>query len=181
MKLKTPEPTGEERFFGDDEIIVSKTDTKGRLTYTNQVFLSISGYIESEMLGQPHNVIRHPEMPRGVFKLLWETIQSGAELFAFVKNLCKDGAHYWVLAHVTPTFDGQGQITGYHSSRRVPDREALRQIEEIYEMVNRVEARHPNPKTAAEAGFNELNRILQENGVEYDAFIFSLLNRRLAA
>ncbi|MBT3307547.1 MAG: PAS domain S-box protein [Alphaproteobacteria bacterium] len=78
--------TGVERFFEDDEIIVSKTDLKGRVTYANRVFLRLAGYTEQEVLGQPHSIIRHPEMPRCVFKLLWDTLEDGKEIFAYVIN-----------------------------------------------------------------------------------------------
>ena len=98
--------TGVERTFGEDEIIVSKTDLTGRITYANDVFLRISGYAEAEVLGQPHSIIRHPGTPRAVFSLLWRTIESGREIFAYVVNRAKNGDHYWVLAHVTPTFSG---------------------------------------------------------------------------
>src|SRR5579871_2355063 len=114
MKKTTVIPTNHEVTFGDDEIIVSKTDIKGHIQYANEVFLRISGYSENEVLGEPHNVIRHPDMPRCIFKLLWDTISSGHEIFAYVKNLCKDGSYYWVLAHVTPTFNNYGEIIGYH-------------------------------------------------------------------
>ena len=97
--------TGVERFFDKDEIIVSKTDLKGRMTYCNDVFLRIAGYTEQELLGQPHSIIRHPDMPRCVFKLLWDTIGAGKEIFAYVINRAKNGDHYWVLAHVTPSRD----------------------------------------------------------------------------
>jgi PAS domain S-box len=103
--------TGVERTFGTDEIIVSKTDPKGRIIYANEVFLRLAGYAESEIIGQPHSIIRHPDMPRCVFKLLWDTVQSGNEIFAYVVNRSKNGDHYWVLAHVTPTFDGQGNMS----------------------------------------------------------------------
>ena len=114
--------TGVEQTFADDEIIVSKTDTSGRITYANDVFLRICGYREDELLDQPHSMIRHPDMPRAVFKLLWDRISSGGEIFAFVVNCCRNGDHYWVLAHVTPDFDEAGRIVGYHSSRRLPKR-----------------------------------------------------------
>ena len=97
-----PTPTGRERTFGPDELIVSKTDLKGRMTYANDVFLRISGYDLDELIGQPHSLIRHPEMPRGLFRLLWQRISTGHEVFAFINNLAKTGDHYWVLAHVTP-------------------------------------------------------------------------------
>jgi PAS domain S-box-containing protein len=113
-----PTPTGRERTFDDEEIIVSKTDLSGRITYANDVFLRISGYTEAEVIGQPHSLIRHPDMPRSVFNLLWKTIGAGQEIFAYVVNMAKNGDHYWVLAHVTPTFGPAGDIIGFHSNRR---------------------------------------------------------------
>lgn len=98
MGRNRPTPTGVERRFGEDELIVTKTDLKGRITYCNEVFVRMSGYTEQECLGEPHNIIRHPDMPRCVFKLLWDTIQGGQEIFAYVLNLSKNGDHYWVLA-----------------------------------------------------------------------------------
>ena len=104
MQTTAVRPTGVERTFGADEIIVSKTDPKGRLTYANHVFCrSLRATPSPMLLGQPHNIIRHPDMPGGVFKLAWETIAGGSEIFAYVLNLASDGAHYWVLAHVTPS------------------------------------------------------------------------------
>src|SRR5262245_50009336 len=95
--------TGRERSFGQDDIIVSKTDLKGRLIYANRVFLDIADLTLKETIGQPHSLIRHPHMPRCIFKLLWERIQAGKELFAYVMNRSKNGDHYWVIAHVTPS------------------------------------------------------------------------------
>ncbi|HMO11052.1 MAG TPA: PAS domain-containing protein, partial [Actinotalea sp.] len=117
MRPSSVMPTGVERTFGADEIIVSKTDPKGRITYANQVFLRVSGYREDEVVGQPHSIVRHPDMPRAVFALLWETIQAGREIFAYINNLAADGAHYWVFAHVTTSRAG-GALVGYHSNRR---------------------------------------------------------------
>ena len=117
--------TGHERFFDPTEPIVSKTDTKGRITYANAVFRHIADYSEEELLGAPHSILRHPDMPRCVFKLLWDTISTGNEIFAYVINRAKNGDHYWVFAHVTPSFDKTGKIISYHSSRRVPRRDAI--------------------------------------------------------
>ena len=88
--------TGVERHLAPHDIVVSKTDIKGRITYANQVFLDIAGYVEKEVIGRPHNIVRHPEMPRAVFKLLWDTISQGNEIFAYVVNRAKNGDHYWV-------------------------------------------------------------------------------------
>jgi len=130
--MKRPTPTQVERTFGEDEIIVSKTDTRGRITYANDVFCRVSLYSEDELLGQPHSLIRHPDMPRAVFQLLWDAIQAGREIFAYVVNLAADGAHYWVLAHVTPSFDPAGRVVGYHSNRRSPHRDAVTAASELY-------------------------------------------------
>lgn len=166
--------TGVERSFGADEIIVSKTDTKGRIIYANEVFLRLAGYSEPEILGQPHSIIRHPSMPRCVFKLLWDTIQAGKECFAYVVNRSKNGDHYWVLAHVTPTFDAQGNIVSYHSNRRSPRREAVAKADALYQELLAVEARHEDRKQGMEAGFKALVDKLQALGVPYDEFVFAL-------
>ncbi|PQO34007.1 PAS domain-containing protein [Blastopirellula marina] len=167
--------TGHERTFGEDEIIVSKTDPKGIITYANQTFIHMAGYTEEELLGTPHNIIRHPDMPRCVFKLLWDTIAAGNEVFAFVVNLCKNGDHYWVLAHVTPSFDAAGRITGYHSSRRVPDRSAVEQVIPIYASLKKIEDSNPDWRAGMHEAEAELGRLLQSVGMSYDEFAFSLV------
>jgi PAS domain S-box-containing protein len=166
--------SGVERTFGTDEIIVSKTDLKGRIIYANEVFLRLSSYQEREILGQPHSIIRHPAMPRCVFKLLWDTIQAGKECFAYVLNRSKNGDHYWVLAHVTPTFDPQGNIVSYHSNRRSPRRAAITKAEALYAELLAVEARSDDRKAGMEAGFQALVDKLQALGVPYDEFVFAL-------
>ena len=170
-----PTVTGKEVFFGDNEIIVSKTDLKGHLTYANDVFLDIAGYTEAEVLGKPHSLIRHPRMPRCVFKLLWETISGGGELFAYVMNRCKNGDHYWVLAHVTPSRNETGEIIGYHSSRRVPNRKILEgTIVPLYEQLRRKEDSFENRKEGMNAAFGDITQMLQSKGVAYDEFIARL-------
>lgn len=168
-------PTGREVFFKQDEIIVSKTDIKGHITYTNKVFLDVAGYSEEELIGAPHSVIRHPEMPRCVFKLLWDTLAEKKEIFAYVINSCKNGDHYWVLAHVTPSCDADGQVCGYHSNRRVPSRLVLDEtIIPLYKMLLEEENRHSNRKEGMNSAFQMLLSILEEKGVQYDEFVFSL-------
>lgn len=167
-------PSGVERTFGQDEIIVSKTDPKGIIRYANDVFLRVSCYTEAELIGKPHNIIRHPDMPRGVFKLMWDTIAAGDEIFAYVVNLAADGAHYWVFAHVTPSYDVQGRLTGYHSNRRSPDRGAVRQIEELYAVLRREEQRAGAGHASVEASVDHLERLLRERRVTYDEFVWSL-------
>ncbi|CAA7623464.1 PAS domain-containing protein [Magnetospirillum sp. UT-4] len=166
--------TGVERHFGTDEIIVSKTDTKGRITYANDVFMRVAGYTEREVLGQPHSIIRHPAMPRCVFKLLWDTIEAGDECFAYVVNRCKNGDHYWVLAHVTPTFDAARSIVSYHSSRRNPPREAVAKAEGLYRELAAIEAAADDRKAGMEAAFLALIDRLHAAGLRYDEFVFTL-------
>jgi len=167
--------TGVERTFSDDEIIVSKTDPTGRLMYVNDVFLRLAGMTEAETVGQPHSVIRHPEMPRAIFKLLWDTIASGKELFAYVVNRSKNGDHYWVLAHVTPSFDARGQVIGYHSNRRTANRRVLETvIQPLYKQLLDIENSNPNRKDGMNEAYNTLLKILEEKGIAYDEFIFSL-------
>ncbi len=167
--------TGKERFFADDDIIVSKTDLKGRITYANQVFLQIADYTEKEVLGQPHSMIRHPDMPRCIFKLLWDTISQGKEIFAYVINRTKFGDHYWVLAHVTPTFDEDGKtIKGYHSNRRVPNPEALEVVKPLYAELKGEEEKHANAKDGMNAAYKLLQQKLTDAGMKYDEFILSL-------
>ena len=166
--------TGVERRFGEQEILVSKTDLAGRVTYANRVFLRIAGYDEDEILGQAHSIIRHPDMPRCVFHFLWERIEAGHEVFAYVVNRASNGDHYWVLAHVTPTFNADGRIVGYHSNRRCPERAAIDAVAKIYAALRAEEEQHDSRKAAIAAGRELLDRTLADAGVTYDEFVFSL-------
>jgi PAS domain S-box-containing protein len=169
------QPTSVERHFDRGDIIVSKTDTKGRITYANAVFCAVSGYTLPELIGAPHSLIRHPDMPRAVFKLLWDTILDGREVFAYVKNLSKSGAYYWVFAHVTPSYAKDGQIIGFHSNRRVPERRILDGvIIPLYADVLREEAKHRNGKEALAAGFKHLVDFVSAKRMTYEELIFSL-------
>jgi PAS domain S-box-containing protein len=174
MTTRSP-PTGREVFFPEDDIIVSKTDLKGRITYANQLFCQISEYTEGELLNKPHSIIRHPDMPRSVFKLLWDTIAEGREIFAYVKNMSRSGHTYWVFAHVTPSYDRNKKIIGYHSNRRAPSRDVLsRTIEPLYAALLAEENRHKNGQQSLAAGYQTLTHVLTEKSISYDELIFSL-------
>lgn len=176
MVTLTDAPAGEEVRFGLEDIIVSKTDAKGRITYVNRVFLDVSGYTRNELLGQPHSIIRHPDMPAGVFKLLWDTIQGGHEIFAYVKNSAKGGRFYWVLAHVTPSFDAQGRIVGYHSNRRCPDREAIARIDPVYRTMRELERGQRVKAQAAAVSAEHLEGMLREAGLDYESYVWRLIH-----
>lgn len=168
-------PSGNERFFDKDDLIVSKTDLKGHITYANDIFLEVAGYSAEEVIGQPHNMIRHPDMPRCVFKLLWDTIQTGTEIFAYVINMAKNGDYYWVLAHVTPSYDAGGEIIGYHSTRRVPNPDTIgNTIVPLYRDLKAIEDAPENRKDGMNAAFDKLVEILNEKETRYDEFVATL-------
>ena len=172
--MTTIQPTNVARTFGQDELIVTKTNLKGVLQYANPLFIDLAGYSEDELLGKPHSVIRHPEMPRAVFALLWEAIQAGREIFAYVKNMSSNGDHYWVYAHVTPSFDGTGQVVGYHSNRRCPDDAAIAKVESLYAEMRAAERAVGDGPASHEAGRARLDEELEKHGLSYDEFVFSL-------
>lgn len=174
-------PSGEERTFAPDDIIVSKTDLTGHLTYVNDVFLDVSRFDEGDLIGRPHNVIRHPDMPSAVFKLLWDEIQAGREVFAYVVNLAADGAHYWVLAHVTPTFGPGGALMGFHSNRRTATAGALARVVPVYDRIRAVERAAGRRSQAVAEGEAELDRVLAEAGTTYDRWVWSLEPQEVAA
>jgi PAS domain S-box-containing protein len=174
MARPTTRPSGRSRSFGEDEIIVTKTDLKGCITYANSVFIKVSGFSEAEVLGQAHNIIRHPNMPGCVFKLLWDHLHAGKEIFAYVNNMAKNGDNYWVFAHVTPSFNGRGEIVGYHSNRRAPFPDAMPKVEALYERLFNEEQRHSVRAKAVQASFDMLQSDLQKAGVSYGEFVFSL-------
>ena len=172
-RLAVP-PSGREITFDEREIIVSKTDTRGVITYANDVFQRVSGYTEAELVGQPHNLIRHPDMPACVFQLLWDTIGNGQEIFAYVLNQARNGDAYWVFAHVTPSWDSAGRIVCYHSNRRVPYADALPKVRGLYAALLAEEQRHSNAKDGIAAGVRMVQDTLRSAGVTYDQFVFSL-------
>jgi len=167
--MQRPQPNSHERQLSEDDFIVSKTDMKGKIIYGNKIFIQISGYQESELLGAPHSILRHPDMPKAVFKLLWERIQNKQEIFAYVKNLSKDGSYYWVFANVTITLDGEDNPRDYHSVRRKPSIKAMEVIPGLYQKLLEEEKR-----SGMDGSIKLLNTILNEQGVDYDTFIFNL-------
>ncbi|MDQ7043813.1 MAG: PAS domain-containing protein [Sulfurimonas sp.] len=149
--------------------MVSKTDQKGKILYGNRTFIKLSGYEEFELLGKPHSILRHPDMPKIVFQLLWDRLKEKKEIFAYVKNLCKDGSFYWVYANVTVTLDENEKVIDLHSVRRKPSRESMQVIPALYQQLLEKEK-------SAGVGASEklLHKVLQEQGTNYDDFIFNL-------
>ena len=155
--------------MGKDDFIVSKTDTKGRITYVNKIFMSMADYTEEELLGKPHNIIRHPDMPKAVFKLLWEMVQKKEEIFAYVINKTKHGDDYWVYANVTPSLDAKGNIIGYYSVRRRPNPKALEIIKPLYRDMLAAER-----SGGVDAGTKVLTELLAAKGASYNELIIHI-------
>lgn len=159
----------EEIILNSDALITSKTDLKGNIIYANNDFLKYAGYRVDELLKKPHSIIRHEDMPRTVFKCLWDYIQRGEEIFAFVKNRAKDGRFYWVFANVTASFDAQGNIINYYSVRRAPNRKVLPLIQEVYQVLLDKEK-----QGGINAGLKALNEIVNSYKTRYNQLIFNL-------
>lgn len=157
----------------ENDFIVSKTDLSGKITYGNRIFQEFAGYSEKELLGVQHNIIRHPDMPRAVFKLLWDTIREEKEIFAFVKNLASDGSFYWVFANVTPDYDANGKVTGYLSVRRKPRPDAISVISDVYRQMLEIE-RKTGVKEGMAAATGFLLELLEEKGTSYEELVLTL-------
>ena len=119
--------------------IISKTDLKGIITFVNTPFCKLAGYSKEELIGKPHNIIRHPDMPKQVFKELWETIEKNQKWRGFVKNLRKDGKYYWVEAYIEPIFDDNGKKIGYISARKPVSDEDKEKYTKIYSEMKKKE------------------------------------------
>jgi PAS domain S-box-containing protein len=128
----TKQIKNEEKIMSANDFIVSKTDTRGFITYCNRIFVDMAGWSRQELIGANHNIIRHPDMPKIAFKIVWNLISNKKEFFGFVKNLRKDGGYYWVLAYITADEDLNGNIIGYSSFRKKPSKKAIEEITPIY-------------------------------------------------
>lgn len=178
--LNSTSPQAKAEEFAVNELFFSTTDSRGRITSGNHVFQRVSGYSHEELMGAAHNIIRHPDMPRTVFKLVWDTIQRGEAIIGYVKNQSKDGNFYWVLAYITPI---QG---GYLSLRLKPTSGLLEKISPIYAELKQIEAAHTDEKDHGKSGMTtgaqRLGEILQGMGfASYSAFMQAALQTEIKA
>lgn len=139
-RTSTLKTSPRERAYPEGRLIVSRTDLNGTITHCNEAFVEISGYSRDELIGQPHCILRHPDIPRAVYKDLWDTLQAGKKWHGYVKNLCKDGSHYWVYATAVPNLRG-GKVVGYSSVRREPSRKKITEAEALYKTMLASEVR----------------------------------------
>lgn len=157
------------KMMSDEDFIVSKTDLKGKITYCNKIFMDMAEYSEAELLGKPHNLIRHPDMPKAVFKLLWNNIENKEEVFAYVINKTKNNNDYWVFANITTSLDERGNKIGYYSVRRKPNPKALEVIIPLYKKMKEAER-----DGGVEASTKVLLDVLNEKGMVYNELMISL-------
>lgn len=157
----------------ENEIIITKTDQKGRITYANRRFMQIAGYAEPELLGKHHNIIRHQDMPRGVFRLLWQTLQSKKEFFGYVKNATADGGFYWVFANITPDYQVDSTLAGYFSVRRRPNYQAIQKVSQWYQQMLTIEA-NETPSRAPEGSLLWLKDQIKQQACSYDELLIQL-------
>jgi len=163
MKKPHITPTDKETVLKSGEFIVSKTDLKSKIIYGNEYFIEISGYSEEEILGQPHNILRHPDVPQVAFKILYELLDKGDEFFGFVKNLKKDGGYYWVFANISPSFNANGEIVGYYSVRRKPIDGFKKIIEPLYAQLKEIEE-----KSGMSASYEVVQNLLKEKNLTFN-------------
>ena len=167
--------TGIQTEFAKTSILVSKTNPTGVIIYANPEFCDVAGYTLDELLGKPHSCIRHPDMPRAVFSLMWETLKAQREFFGYVVNRCADGNHYWVFAQVVPDIDPKtGETVSFHSTRRWADPASCQRAMDVYRQLLAAEAVERAPRAAVAAGRKALDEILSHAGMTYEQWAFSL-------
>ena len=160
----------EEIKFSRKKFIVSKTDVKGNIIFINKNFTEISGYSEAELIGEPHNISRHPDMPRAIFYLVWQNLLKGQAISGVIKNLAKDGRYYWVIADFEAKLHTDGNINALTAFRRAAPQDVIDTIEELYLALLAIEKKHGMEKSLL-----YLQGFLEEQELTYDEFISELI------
>jgi len=172
--MSKPTPKDEEIILNPKRYIVSKTDPKGIIEYGNDYFVEISGYSEAELIGKPHSLIRHPDMPKIVFKMMWDRINQGQNIMAVVKNLAKDGRYYWVVTEFEPKRDPiTNEIISHTAFRKAAPKKAVEAIEPIYKKLLEIEQ-----ESGMEGSEKYLRSFLEEKNMTYDEFIDNLVGNK---
>ena len=169
LNLNALELLKKEIFLEDDTLITSKTDLKGKITYGNLDFIKYVGYKEEDFLGKPHNLVRHPFMPRTAFKLLWDTLHAKKEFFAYVCNRTKTGTTYWVFTNVTPSFDEKGNVIGYYSVRRRSSKAGVEASIGVYKKLLEIEK-----NGTMEQGVQFVTDFLEQNQITWGELMANL-------
>ena len=166
-------PTNVEITVPDDKILVTKTDPEGIISYVNSEFIKLSGYSESELLGKQHNISRHPDMPRVIFKLLWDILKNNREFNGYFKNMSKNGDYYWGFVNVTPIFSIDNELLGYNSIWRQANADKLNYIQNLYHELLEIEQQSSSSDGVEEAQF-KLDSVLNGREKGYDEFILTI-------
>ncbi|QKX07608.1 PAS domain-containing protein [Aquimarina sp. TRL1] len=164
--MKYPTPLDEEIILDPQETIMSKTNPHGTIEYANDYFMNICGYEEHELIGKPHNIIRHPDMPKVIFKWLWERLKKKENIHALVKNLAKDGRYYWVITDFEVKCNEYGEIDSLFARRKAPPRKTIQLVRELYKKLLAIEK-----ASGVEVSEKYLIGFLEEKGKTYDEFI----------
>ncbi len=171
--MTKPQPNETEHIVKNVDLIVSKSDAEGNITYVNPIFVKISGYSQASLLEQPHSILRHPDMPKVIFEYLWKNIKEGKDVVAYVKNLCADGGYYWVLATVKMAKNPDGSFRNYMSTRRCITQEAKDQISQFYKELLDVEK-----EQSYEASYEMFENFLTKHNI-YDNQAFNTYMKSL--
>jgi PAS domain S-box-containing protein len=172
--VKRPIPRDNEIKLNTKRYIVSKTDTQGIIEYGNDYFVEISGYSEEELIGRPHSLIRHPDMPKIVFKMMWDRINKAQNIMAVVKNLAKDGSYYWVITEFEPKVDPiTNEIISHTAFRKAAPAKVVEAIAPIYAKLIEIEK-----EDGMEASEKYLRGFLEEKNMSYDEFVDELVGNK---
>ncbi len=169
-----PQPVNKEIKLNNKRYIVSKTDSKGIIEYGNDYFVEISGYSEAELIGQAHNIVRHPDMPKVVFKMMWDRIKKAQNIMAVVKNMAKDGSYYWVVTEFEPKVDPiSNEIISHTAFRKAAPQKAIDTMEPIYQKLLEIEK-----DGGMDASEKYLRGFLEEKRMSYDDFIDGVVGNK---
>lgn len=169
-RLTPPTPIDKEITLDNNKVLLSITNPQGVIEYCNDDFVEVSGYEEYELAGSAHNIVRHPDMPRVVFKLMWERIQNKENIIAIVKNLAKTGRYYWVMTDFVIKEDKDGNIIGYKAFRKPAPRKAIEAVEPLYKKLVSIEVAR-----GMDDASNFLNGFLEGENTNYNDFIENLI------
>jgi len=170
MKFYRPLPIDEEIKISSKEFLVSKTDARGKILYANDFFSSVTGYKQSEVVGLPHNIVRHPDMPSCIFFLMWQRIRNGQNVTAVVKNLAKSGKYYWVTTDFEIQRDLISNNVNYIAFRRTASKKAIKEVTPLYSMLLDIEKKH-----GVEASLVYLQGYLDERHMNFDEYMDSIV------
>ncbi len=166
-------PVDREVALPENELLVSKTDPQGNITYCNRAFMRITGYNEKELIHTQHNILRHPDMPRGVYRHMWQLLEKGQEYFGYLKNMNSSGYYYWLFTHIVPSYDSNGGLHGYYSVRRKAQPAAIATIEPIYKEMLAIEQRGDRNR-APDLSLEHMHQRVKEFAANYEHFILDI-------